>query len=235
MYSEKETCNREVIPMETQNQTLSYKINQKNKTDGLALLGTLQDGSIATSFFDPQYRGVLDKMKYGNEGKSRGKARCSLTQMDENTIISFIKEISRVLKPSGHLFLWVDKFHLCQGIQEWLKGTDLNLVDMIVWDKGRIGMGYRTRRKSEYLIVLQKSPVRAKGCWKDHAIPDVWEEKAEKVHPHSKPINLQTRLISATTDKGDIVLDPAAGGYSVLEACKAAMVDFIGGDIEYGE
>ena len=96
-------------------------------------------------------------------------------------------------------------------------------------------MGYRTRRKSEYLIVLQKSPVRAKGCWKDHAIPDVWEEKAEKVHPHSKPINLQTRLISATTDKGDIVLDPAAGGYSVLEACKAAMVDFIGGDIEYGE
>lgn len=212
-----------------------YKINTKNKTDGLLLLKKISDNSIATAFFDPQYRGVLDKLKYGNEGKVRGKARSSLVQMDEETIKSFIREINRVLKSSGHLFLWVDKFHLCQGVQEWFKDTDLNLVDMIVWDKGKIGMGYRTRRKSEYLIVLQKSPVRAKDCWKDHAIPDVWVEKAEKVHPHSKPIELQMRLIAATTNGGDFVIDPAAGGYSVLEACRAAGRDFIGGDIEYGE
>lgn len=128
-------------------------------------------------FFDPQYRGVLDKLKYGNEGKGRGKARCELEQMDEETIINFIEEIDRVLKNSGHLFLWVDKFHLCQGVLSWFVNTNLNLVDMIVWDKGKIGMGYRTRRKSEYLIVLQKSPVKAKGYWNDHAIPDVWEEK----------------------------------------------------------
>lgn len=55
-------------------------------------------------FFDPQYRGVLDKLKYGNEGQARGKARCELTQMDEDTIVNFIKEIDRVLKDSGHLF-----------------------------------------------------------------------------------------------------------------------------------
>ena len=84
----------------------------------------------------------------------------------------FIKEIDRVLKDSGHLFLWVDKFHLCQGVLNWFTETKLNLVDMIVWDKGKIGMGYRTRRRSEYLIVLQKSPVRVKGCWNDHDIPD---------------------------------------------------------------
>ncbi|MGM9809048.1 MAG: DNA methyltransferase [Bacilli bacterium] len=174
-------------------------------------------------------------MSYGNEGKSRGKARCSLTQMSEDIIISFINEINRVLKDSGHLFLWVDKFHLCQGVLEWFTKTDLNLVDMIVWDKGKIGMGYRTRRKSEYLIVFQKSPVKAKSCWTDHSIPDVWEEKTEKVHPHSKPIELQRRLIAATTTEGDVVLDPASGGYSVFEACKLIQRDFIGGDIEYGE
>ena len=177
----------------------------------------------------------MDKLKYGNEGKSRGKARCELVQMSEETIVDFIKEIDRVLKSSGHLFLWVDKFHLCQGILSWLTDTNLNLVDMVVWDKGKIGMGYRTRRRSEYLIVLQKSPVRAKGCWNDHAIPDVWEEKAPKIHPHSKPIELQKRLIAATTANGDYVLDPAAGGYSVYEACKELGRDFIGGDIEYGE
>lgn len=213
----------------------TYKINKKNRTDGLNLLADINDNTIATAFFDPQYRGVLDKLKYGNEGKARGKARCELAQMDEDTIINFIKEIDRVLKNSGHLFLWVDKFHLCQGTLSWITDTKLNLVDMIVWDKGKIGMGYRTRRKSEYLIVLQKSPVRAKGCWNDHAIPDVWEEKTPKVHPHSKPIELQKRLIASTTQDSDYVLDPASGGYSVFEACKALGRDFIGGDIEYGE
>ena len=155
--------------------------------------------------------------------------------MDEDTIIKFINEIDRVLKESGHLFLWVDKFHLCQGVLDWFTDTNLNLVDMIVWDKGKIGMGYRTRRKSEYLIVFQKSPVKAKACWTDHAIPDVWEEKTPKTHPHSKPVELQRRLIAATTVDGDVVLDPASGGFSVFEACKLLNRDFIGGDIEYGE
>lgn len=213
----------------------TYLVNKKNKADGLLLMKDIKDQTIKAAFFDPQYRGVLDKLKYGNEGKQRGKARSELQQMSEETIINFIKEIDRVLISSGHLFLWVDKFHLCQGVLPWFNETELNLVDMIVWDKGKIGMGYRTRRKSEYLIVLQKSPIRAKGVWVDHSIPDVWEEKTPKVHPHSKPIDLQKRLIEATTKKGDYVLDPASGGYSVFEACKMAERNFIGGDIEYGE
>lgn len=132
------------------------------------------------SFFDPQYRGVLDKLQYGNEGVSRGKARHDLPQMPEEVIINFISELNRIISKSGHLFLWVDKFHLCQGVLEWFENTELNLVDMIVWDKDRIGMGYRSRRKSEYLIILQKSPVRVKGIWNDHSIPDVWTEKQKK-------------------------------------------------------
>lgn len=210
----------------------AYQLNHKNLADGLNLLADVNDKVIATAFFDPQYRGVLDKLKYGNEGQQRGKARSELKQMSEETIISFINEIDRVLKESGHLFLWVDKFHLCQGVLDWVSDTSLNLVDLIVWDKGRIGMGYRTRRKCEYLIVFQKSPVKAKACWTDHAIPDVWEEKTPKVHPHSKPIELQHRLIAATTKDGDVVLDPASGGYSVFEACKLLGRDFVGGDIE---
>lgn len=211
------------------------KINYKNKIDGIELLKNINDEKISVAFFDPQYRGILDKMKYGNEGVNRGKARSDLMQMDEDTIITFIEQIDRVLKKSGHLFLWVDKFHLCSGTSKWFKNTSLQLVDMIVWDKGKIGMGYRSRRKSEYIIVFQKEPVRAKDCWTKHTIPDVWEEKIEKKHPHSKPIQLQRELISATTKESEYVVDPAAGGYSVFEACKLENRNFIGGDIEYGE
>lgn len=213
----------------------TFQLNHKNLADGLKLLDSINDKTIATAFFDPQYRGVPDKLRYGNEGKGRGKARCVLPQMDERTIVSFIYEIDRVLKDSGHLLLWVDKFHLCQGVRRWIDGTDLNLVDMIVWEKGKIGMGYRSRRKSEYLMICQKNPVKAKACWTDHSIPDVWAEAKPSIHPHSKPIELQRRLIAATTNEGNVVLDPASGGFSVFEACKSLGRDFVGGDVLYGE
>ena len=60
-------------------------------------------------------------------------------------------------------------------------------------------------------------------------------EKKPNTHTHSKPIELQTRLIAATTKDGDVVLDPASGGYSVLPACKMIGRDFIGCDIAYGD
>ena len=69
-------------------------------------------------------------------------------------------------------------------------------------------------------MILQKKPIKAKECWTDHSIPDVWQEDKPKTHPHSKPIELQRRLISATTIDGDVVLDPASGAFSVFEARK---------------
>lgn len=215
----------------------SFPFNQKNKADGIELLSSIKDNSIKAIFFDPQYRGVLDKLKYGNEGKNRGKARSELPQMDYNTIIAFLAEIERVLKRSGYLFLWVDKFHLVEGVSKWFQSLkSLSCVDMITWDKGKIGMGYRTRRKAEYLVVVQKAPVVAKSTWTIHNIPDVWLEKLkQKNHTHAKPIELQKILIQATTTEQDYVCDPASGGYSVLKACLETNRNFIGCDIEFGE
>src|SRR6266480_4753893 len=78
--------------------------NSKLKMDGVKLLKLLKNNSISIVFFDPQYRGILEKMNYGNEGARQVK-RSELIQMDEKTIISFVREINRILKPSGHLFL----------------------------------------------------------------------------------------------------------------------------------
>ena len=110
----------------------------------------------------------------------------------------------------------------------------MQCVDLITWNKKKMGMGYRTRRKCEYLIVIQKKPILAKSTWSLHNIPDVWDEKVRKVHPHSKPIELQKQLILAVTDEGDYVCDPASGGYSVFDACRQTKRNFIGGDIMYG-
>lgn len=205
---------------------------------GLKLLSQIPPQSISLAFFDPQYRGVLDKMKYGNEGE-RQKGRSGLFQMSEEMIEEFITELHRVLKPSAYLMLWIDKFHLCEGVQKWLENTTFQSVDLITWDKGKMGMGYRTRRQSEYLLILQKKPIKAKGTWNLHNIRDVWSEKLSneelKAHPHSKPKGLQKALILSCTKEGEIVLDPASGSFSVFECCKELGRNFIGTNLESQE
>ena len=209
------------------------KTNTRLKMEGRKFLSQLPETSFPVVFFDPQYRGILDKMSYGNEGEKRGRKRTELPQMSEKVIAEFIQEINRILIHSGHLFLWMDKFHLCQGFSAWMDGTTLDIVDLINWNKVKMGMGYRTRRVGEYLVVLQKLPKRAKGVWKIHNIPDVWEEKIVNngKHAHQKPINLQSKLIAAVSNEGDIIVDPAAGSFSVMTAAINERRNFIGCDI----
>ncbi|MBR1479979.1 MAG: hypothetical protein IJ599_03740 [Alphaproteobacteria bacterium] len=48
------------------NSSDSRLINRKNKIDGVKLLQKLRNHCAKVVFFDPQYRGVLDKLSYGN-------------------------------------------------------------------------------------------------------------------------------------------------------------------------
>jgi site-specific DNA-methyltransferase (adenine-specific) len=200
--------------------------------DGLALLQGLPDGSASAAFFDPQHRAILDRQRYGNEG-ARQSGRASLPAMSEATIAEFMVEIDRVVKPSGYVFAWIDKFLMATGrYRAWISDVHLYVVDVVVWNKLRMGMGRRARCQSEFCVVLQRAPLKADGTWSDHALPDCWAEQQDRdLHPHAKPYQLTERLIRATTKRGDLVLDPCAGSYVVLEACKASGRDFIGCDI----
>ena len=215
------------------NRDKPMKLNSRQKMDGLALLRRIDDGAARLAFFDPQYRGILDHQAYGNEGTMQ-IARCKLRQMSESKIAEFVGEIGRVLTRSGHLMLWLDKFSIGEGIHLRLMtaAPQLARVDLIHWNKMTLGMGRRARCTSEYLVVLQRQPVRAKGSWTDHGLRDTWSEKVGRSgHAHAKPFDLTKRLIEATTRPGDIVVDPAAGGYVVLRACQATGREFIGCDV----
>lgn len=201
--------------------------------DGIELLRSLPDRCAAAAFFDGQYRDVLDKLKYGNEGE-RQVGRAELPQMTRAQIGTFVREIERVLKPSGYLFLWVDKYALLKSRwTRWLPpATSLSEVGMITWDKRRRGMGRRERYRSEFVIIIQRGPRRAKGTWTDHSIDDVWAEKADRRrHAHAKPTRLTRRLVEASTRRGDLVVDPAAGGFGVADVCLRTGRDFIGADL----
>lgn len=208
------------------------KFDRRQRMNGLKLLGKMADDSAALVILDPQYREVLDAMNYGNEG-SRQSARAQLRQMKSSEIIDFIGQIGRVLRPSGHLALWCDKFIIGEGLHvEYVNSSaDLSRVDLIHCNMMTFGMGRRSRTGGEYVVIAQKAPIIAKGVWTDHSFSDCQIHKRDRRHPHSKPVDFTKKLILACTKPGDLVVDPAAGGYGVLEACRATKRRFIGCDI----
>ena len=125
----------------------------------------------------------------------------------------------------------VDAYRLCEGRHRAVAGV-LPVVDLIAWDNARIGMGYRARRRGDYVLTLQAPPTRAKGVWTDHKICDRWVEKVDrKIHPHVKPAGLIKRLIGAVTEPGDLVVDPAAGSFLVMDIAHELGRRFAGCDI----
>jgi site-specific DNA-methyltransferase (adenine-specific) len=198
--------------------------------DARELLRSLGDGIAAAAFFDPQHRSVLAKLQYGNEG-ARQKQRCALPAMTDSYIEQCCRDLARVLRPSGYLFSWVDTFRLCRADHRDIDDV-LPTVDLISWDNKRFGMGYRSRRCGDYLLVLQKPPILAKATWRDHGIRDRWAEKVDtRIHPHIKPAGLIRRLIAAVTRPGDLIVDPAAGSFIVEQIAHELGRRFVGCDI----
>jgi site-specific DNA-methyltransferase (adenine-specific) len=207
--------------------------NERQRIDAVELFSRLPDRIASLVFCDPQYRTGLDKLKFGNEG-SRQKARYNLPQMTDDTISFLVEEAQRVLRPSGHLALWCDKFGIGAGqhLKYMRRTKHFRVVDLIAWNKMDFGMGRRARCVTEYLVIAQKQPQIAKGVWTDHRLPDCWSEGRNPLrHPHAKPHVLTERIIRAVTKRGDLVVDPCAGGYGVLDACQLTGREFIGGDL----
>jgi site-specific DNA-methyltransferase (adenine-specific) len=165
--------------------------NIAQRANAFELLASLPDSCAALAFFDPQHRGVLDKLAYDNEG-ARQRERCRLPAMSEDYIDACLRQIARVLVPSGYCMRWMDTFTLCEA--HHLRVADvLKPVYLVAWDSLRLGMGKRIRHRGDYLMVLQKPPIHAR-TWRDHAIPSRWPEKVDrKIHPHVKPQGLIAR------------------------------------------
>jgi site-specific DNA-methyltransferase (adenine-specific) len=188
-------------------------------------------------FWDPQFRQLLDKQRYGNEGINRGKRRKQLPAMSTEFIASCDAEIGRIIVPSGYCCRWVDEFQLLNGL---FKIAGLEHVGVIHWNNGRPGTGKRIRPTGGSVVILQKPPigVRAKRLavrWK--TLPMIRGVHYEKIpfpktaHPHRKPIGLIAEIVLAVTEPGDIIIDPAAGSFVVLAAALGCRRRFFGTDI----
>jgi len=58
---------------------------------------------------------------------------------------------------------------------------------------------------------------------------------SKRKHPHQKPRELIKALITATTNEKDLIIDPCAGSFVVLEVCQELKREFIGCDLTFKE
>ncbi len=133
------------------------------------------------------------------------------------------------LKDNGTI--WISgTFHNIFSVANCLTELGYKILNVITWQKANppanISCRYFTY-STEFVIWARKSPkVTHKfnyGLMKaingDKQMTDVWRlpavgrwEKSCGKHPTQKPLRLLTRLVLASTDKGDWVFDPFCGG-----------------------
>jgi site-specific DNA-methyltransferase (adenine-specific) len=116
----------------------------------------------------------------------------------------------------------------------WLDEV-FDFKQMVVWDKGPMGMGWHYRRSYETVLVATKPGAPCK--WYDDTKRVENIVRARKIipradqHPTQKPVSLGAHFIRLHTTEGDVVLDPFCGSGSTGVAAVQLRRQFIGIDL----
>jgi site-specific DNA-methyltransferase (adenine-specific) len=102
----------------------------------------------------------------------------------------------------------------------------LDAEGMIYWGKN----GNRLPRLKRYLQSGQGVPVQ--DIWID--VPPINSQAAERLgYPTQKPLTLLERIISASSNEGDVVLDPFCGCGTTIDAAQRLGRQWIGIDVTF--
>lgn len=229
--------------------------------DSLNILAQLPENSIDMIFADPPYNlsnggfsvqaGRRVSVDKGNWDKSRG------FEDDYDFHYKWIEACRRVLKPHGTL--WVSgTYHSIYQCGHALQSLGYHVLNDIAWFKPNASPNLSCRffTASHETIIWVRKEKKAKhvfnyqemkeGNWSEDQLKkpglqmrSVWsvgtpkpEEKKFGKHPTQKPLFLLRRIILASTNKGDIVLDPFAGSSTTGIASAMNGRKYIGIDME---
>ncbi|CAF3111030.1 unnamed protein product, partial [Rotaria sp. Silwood2] len=156
-----------------------------------------------------------------------------------------LNEINRVLTPDGSLFYNHKDRRYCKRDhppEEFILRSNLNLYQTIVWDRGCTAnqnsayfrpnlekIFWLTKSLSDTSIAPKFNRDRLPECFKS----SIWRIPPDRRnnHPAPFPALLAEICILATTDEGDLVLDPFAGSGTTLLAAANLRRSFLGFDI----
>jgi len=217
--------------------------------DCLEVMKTLPDGSVDLILTDPPYG------HNNNNGDLAHNREAALGLRDvvpaewarpilndgpeaNDLVRAMFREARRLLRP-GHCCCCC-----CGGggpdpqfarWSLWLDET-VGFKQMVVWDKGGLGMGWHYRRNYETVLVGEKAG--AAGAWYGgHSVGNVIHgilgiKPSADQHPTQKPIRLMSRFVLWHTQPGDLVLDPFMGSGATGIAAVLAGRSFLGVELD---
>ena len=214
--------------------------------DCLEKMKLIPDGSIGTILTDLPYYQVVD-----NDWDNDWKSENHYLKWVEDCII----EIKRLVKPNGSIFLFtsrqlnknvgviMDKYFIEQRVIIWKRKRNMSNTRGHAMNSGYEPILYYSnsikptfnnikvppekhlQKRKEYTVGHLKDGVSISDVWDISAIPHNSKEKLN--HPTQKPIALMERILTMSTNIGDIVLDFTAGSGTTGEACVNLNRDFI--------
>ena len=216
------------------------------------MLSRLDDESVDCVWTDPPYllsnggitcfAGRMVSVNKGDWDQSRG------IDADYQFNLEWTAACRRVLKPTGTI--WVTgTLHIYPSVGMALLRNGFRLLNDVIWEKPNPppNLGRRTfTHSTEVLLWASKSGKgtrhkytfnygemrrenggkQMKTVWRMNA-PRASEKRFGK-HPTQKPLELIERCLRASTNEGDVVLDPFAGSGSTGVAALELGRRFIG-------
>jgi len=200
--------------------------------DCLDLMPRMPGGTFDLVFADPPYflsnggitchAGRMVPVHKGKWDESRGP------EADHEFTLAWLRQCQRLLKPDGSI--WVSgTAHIIHSVGYAMQRLGLKLLNDITWVKPNpppnlscryfthatetiIWAGRDRKCRHKFNYALMKSLNRGKqmlSVWTIEAPRR--EEKIFGKHPTQKPLALLERIIAASTDENDLVLDPFCG------------------------
>ena len=210
-------------------------IYNENCLDGIKML---PDNCIDLVVSDPPY--LLNQR--GNAGNSGGMLQKELNKKDKVfefnsvNIEDYLHELYRVLKDGTHCYLMCNHVNLTHFLKV-IDESKFHFIKCLIWQKGNLIMGTKYMNAFEYILFMSKGTNRNVN---DCGIPDILSVPNIKtkdidggnIHDSEKPVRLMEILITQSSNKGDIVLDPFMGSGTTALACINKNRKFIGYEID---
>lgn len=203
-------------------------------TDPASLQRLLGGEQVRVVFEDPPYNCKVSGHVTG-AGK-HGEFVMASGEMTDGEFTDFLTrtfaQTRESLLPGGLAYICMD-FRNMRAVLDAADKTGLELLNLIVWDKGRGGMGsmYRSRHELIFLfsrgdgahvnrVQLGKHGRDRHNVWSYPGVNGFGAEKAREreMHPTVKPLALVRDAILDCTLRGDLVLDLFSGSGTTIVA-----------------
>lgn len=211
---------------QTNPHNVNYKLYQQ---DAVEWLRSIPADSIDLIITDPPYESLEKHRKSGTTTRLSQSKRSSNLWFEifpNERFLELFTEIFRVIKNNSHFYLFCDQ-ETAFYAKPIAEQAGFTFWKPLVWDKGRIGMGYHYRARYEFVLFFEKGKRRLN----DLSIPDILAApRVIGAYPTEKPIQLLEILIKQSSIEAELICDPFMGSGSTGEAALKLKRDFIGND-----